>query len=161
MIRRPPRSTLFPYTTLFRSRRLSPFDNPRLRRCQSFQFFDERRNLFVSLDPTYNASSAKVVVNAVRPATGSMVVPFITPNPVYKQTPTGNWPYTLVLSEMAGVQTTLTVFTVNGANNLGAFGTGTIVIPAKGSLEALLAGNNLTVPLNRVFHFEGKDLDGT
>src|ERR1035437_4278663 len=36
------------YPTL---RRLSPFDNPRLRRRQSFQFFDESRNLFVSLDP--------------------------------------------------------------------------------------------------------------
>src|SRR6266496_6234561 len=38
MIRRPPRSTLFPYTTLFRSRRLGPFrgrrrqDPVRLRR---------------------------------------------------------------------------------------------------------------------------------
>src|SRR6266536_5330651 len=29
MIRRPPRSTLFPYTTLFRSRRARPGDRPR------------------------------------------------------------------------------------------------------------------------------------
>ena len=112
-------------------------------------------------DTVYNASSANVTIGAVRPPTGSMVVPFITPNPVYKQTPTGNWPYTLVLTEMAGVQTTLTVFTVGGVNNLPVFGTGTIVIPAKGTLAAGLAGNNLTVPLDRVFHFEGKDLDGT
>jgi uncharacterized protein (TIGR03437 family) len=112
-------------------------------------------------DNAYNASSGTVTVGAVRPATGSEVVPFITPNPVYKQTPTGNWPYTLMLNEMAGVQTTLTAFTINGANNLGAFGTGTIVIPAKGTLAVSLAGNNLTVPLNRVFHFAGKDLDGT
>ena len=33
--------------------------------------------------------------------------------------------------------------------------------PPKGTLAAALAGNNLTVPIDRVFHFEGKDLDGT
>src|SRR3712207_7848184 len=32
MIRRPPRSTLFPYTTLFRSRLAEPVPRPRLRR---------------------------------------------------------------------------------------------------------------------------------
>src|SRR5687767_15391490 len=31
MIRRPPRSTLFPYTTLFRSQRTSPLPRPRIR----------------------------------------------------------------------------------------------------------------------------------
>src|ERR1019366_6311531 len=112
-------------------------------------------------DKLYNASSATVTVGVNRPAAGSLVVPYITPNPVFKQTPTGNWPYDLVLSEKAGVQTTLTAFTVNGANNLAVFGTGPIIIPAKGTLAVALAGNGLTVPLNRVFHFAGKDLDGT
>ena len=111
-------------------------------------------------DKAYNASSAFVTVGVKRPASGSLVVPFVSPSPVYKQTPTGNWPYTVVLSEMAGVQTTLTAFTIDGINNLAAFGTGTIVIPAKGTLAAGLAGRNLTVPLDRVFHLEGKDLDG-
>ena len=73
-------------------------------------------------DKLYNTSSGTVTVGVNRPAAGSLVVPYITPNPVYKQTPTGNWPYDLVLTEKAGVQTTLTVFTVNGVNNLGAFG---------------------------------------
>jgi uncharacterized protein (TIGR03437 family) len=112
-------------------------------------------------DQSYNASAARVTVGVARPASGSLVIPFITPNPVYKATPYGNWPYTVVLNEMAGVQTTLTVFTINGDNNLGAFGTGAIVIPAKGTLVAGFAGTNLTVPLDRVFHFAGKDLDGT
>ncbi len=111
-------------------------------------------------DKAYNTSSGKVTVGVNPPATGSLVVPYITPNPVFKQTPYGNWPYDIVLSEKAGVQTTLTVFTVNGVNNLGAFGAGPIIIPAKGTLAAQLAGNNLTVPLNRVFHFEGMDLGG-
>jgi hypothetical protein len=83
-------------------------------------------------DKSYNASSATVTVGVNRPASGSLVVPYITPSPVYKQAPFGDWPYTLMLTEKAGVQTTLTAFTVNGINNLGAFGTGTIVIPAKG-----------------------------
>ena len=112
-------------------------------------------------DNLYNTSSGTVTVGVNRPATGSLVVPYITPSPVYKQTPTGNWPYTLVLSEKAGVQTTLTVFTIDGVNNLSQFGLGPIIIPAKGTLAIGTAGNNLTVPLNRVFHFEGKDLDGT
>ena len=111
-------------------------------------------------DKAYNTSSGKVTVGVNPPATGSLVVPYITPNPVFKQTPYGYWPYDIVLSEKAGVQTTLTVFTVNGVNNLGAFGTGAIVIPARGTLFAQLAGNNLTVPINRVFHFEGMDLGG-
>src|SRR5258708_14139119 len=36
MIRRPPRSTLFPYTTLFRSRSAEPFDGPILKHAQHF-----------------------------------------------------------------------------------------------------------------------------
>ena len=111
-------------------------------------------------DKLYNASSATVTVSVNRPASGSLVVPYITPNPVYKQTPDGTWPYYLVLSEKANVQTSLTAFTINGVNNLGVFGTGTIVIPAKGTLAVSLAGRNLAVPLDRVFHFEGKDLNG-
>ena len=88
-------------------------------------------------DKVYNASSGKVTVGVNRPATGSMVVPYITPNPVFKQSPYGNWPYDVILSEKAGVQTTLTVFTVDGVNNLGAFGSGPIIIPARGTLTRL------------------------
>ena len=111
-------------------------------------------------DKFYNASSGAVTVGVNRPTAGSLVVPYITPSPVYKQSPTGIWPYTIMLSEKAGVQTTLTAFTVNGINNLAAFGSGTIVIPAKGTLAVALYASNLTVPLDRVFHFEGKDRDG-
>src|ERR1019366_3553324 len=82
-------------------------------------------------DKLYNASSGTVTVGVNRPATGSLVVPYITPNPVYKQTPYGTWPYDVIVSEKAGVQTTLTAFTVNGVNRLATFGPGPIVIPAK------------------------------
>ena len=97
-----------------------------------------------------------------RPAAGSLVVPYITPSPVYKQSPTGNWPYTLMLSEKAGVQTTLTAFTVNGVNNLRRLRhRHRSSSRPKALSQSALAGNNLTVPIDRVFHFEGKDLDGT
>ncbi|MEO8369031.1 MAG: protease pro-enzyme activation domain-containing protein [Candidatus Solibacter sp.] len=115
-------------------------------------------------DTVYGASSGSVTVGVKKPASGSMVVVYITPDPVYRQTPTQSWPYSVVISEKAGVQTTLSAFTVNGVNNIGAFGgtpTVPVVLPAKGTLSAALAGNNLTVPLDRVFRFEGKDLDGT
>src|SRR3712207_8156174 len=38
MIRRPPRSTLFPYTTLFRSREVKTFCHPVLEKCLGFNF---------------------------------------------------------------------------------------------------------------------------
>src|SRR2546422_3402319 len=37
MIRRPPRSTLFPYTTLFRSLRLAAFQNPEFYKAQAMR----------------------------------------------------------------------------------------------------------------------------
>src|SRR3989449_2494455 len=42
MIRRPPRSTLFPYTTLFRSRPSAPFSPARLRHDQLRRPFDRQ-----------------------------------------------------------------------------------------------------------------------
>src|SRR4029079_19827091 len=39
MIRRPPRSTLFPYTTLFRSVRVAPWPTARARRTRSKAFW--------------------------------------------------------------------------------------------------------------------------
>src|SRR2546430_6816215 len=46
MIRRPPRSTLFPYTTLFRSVSLTPSSSPsvRARHCRTFQTFSSLRS---------------------------------------------------------------------------------------------------------------------
>src|SRR2546430_10153707 len=42
MIRRPPRSTLFPYTTLFRSARLDQHDAARVRHARRLQRLDRR-----------------------------------------------------------------------------------------------------------------------
>src|SRR3712207_7208876 len=42
MIRRPPRSTLFPYTTLFRSRRIVHFKDKEGRDCTGFGAFSYR-----------------------------------------------------------------------------------------------------------------------
>ncbi len=112
-------------------------------------------------DQNYNSSAAGVTVTYKTTGTGSMVVPLVTPNPVIRQSPYGNWPYYLLLSEKNGVATTLTVFTVNNVTQPIASIFGTNIIPARGMLVASLAGNNLTVPVNRSFHLEGKDADGT
>src|SRR3712207_7302920 len=54
MIRRPPRSTLFPYTTLFRSRYLSevPLD-PRLRATPEMREAVEGAEVVVSVSPSH------------------------------------------------------------------------------------------------------------
>jgi uncharacterized protein (TIGR03437 family) len=112
-------------------------------------------------DKNYNSSAGTVTVSYKRTGTGSQVVASVTPNPVIRQSPSNIWPYDLLLSEKNGVATTLTQFTVNGVaqNILGIFGTN--ILPARGMLIGFLAGSNLLVPINPVFHLEGKDADGT
>jgi uncharacterized protein (TIGR03437 family) len=112
-------------------------------------------------DKLYTSSAAGVKVAFKGSGTGSLVVAFVTPNPVYRQSPVGNWPYFLLLSEKNGVPTTLTSFIVNNVSQPILTFFGTDVIPARGMIIAQLAGNNLTVPINRAFHLEGKDPDGT
>lgn len=111
-------------------------------------------------DSVYGGSSDKVTVAVNLPATGSLVVPSVNPNPVYQQSPT-SWPYVLTLRELAGVATTLTGFEINGVDNSssikGDFGTS--AISAHGTIAASLAGNLTldTLPLNRTFLFSGVD----
>jgi uncharacterized protein (TIGR03437 family) len=110
-------------------------------------------------DAFFNASGDTTTVAFKRVATGSVVVPFVSPNPVYRSGPGANWPYFVSLTEKNGVTTTLTAFTVDGvAQSLASWSS--TVIPARGSVGANLAGN-LAAPRNRLFHFEGKDQDGT
>jgi uncharacterized protein (TIGR03437 family) len=107
-------------------------------------------------DSNYVASSGTTTVAVKLPASGSLVIPTVTPNPV-PQLGFG-WPYALRLSEMAGVATQLTAFTIDGENNLNNFQTTNIA--ANGSLSVELQGSGLTVPVNRNFHFEGMDASG-
>jgi uncharacterized protein (TIGR03437 family) len=112
-------------------------------------------------DGVYDGSSGTVTVqlNVPAPATGSLVVPFISPNPVYQQSPT-SWPYLLALVEKAGVATKLTGFVVNGVDNSAAIAVdfGTSTIPAHGTIAAALSANLTSVPLNRTFVFSGADV---
>ncbi len=108
-------------------------------------------------DANYAGSSGTTTVALKLPASGSLVIPTLTPNPV-PQLGFG-WPYQIRLSEMAGVATRLTAFTINGENNLpGGFPSPNI--PAHGSMTTALMGAGLTVPLNRTFHFAGLDASG-
>ena len=108
-------------------------------------------------DGVFNASAGSVAVSLKLPASGSFVVPSVTPNPVY-QTVT-SWPYTVTLREKAGVATKLTAFTINGVSqSLNGFTS--VNIPADGAVSASLSGSGISPPLNRVFVFTGVDASG-
>ena len=107
-------------------------------------------------DAIYAQSSGKATVALKLPTTGSVVVPSVTPFPVVQNG--AAWPYTLRLTEKAGVATTLTALTIDGVNNLTAFPNP--AISANGLISVGLSGRNLTPPQNRVYHFEGADADG-
>ena len=112
-------------------------------------------------DAVYGGSSgtAKIAVKAAGP--GSLVVPFITPNPISASWPGPVWQYRIVLSEKAGVATTLTSFTVDGVvQNLSLFSS-TSIQPSGSVSTNTLTSSGLTVPVSRVFRFTGKDADGT
>src|SRR2546425_13081265 len=67
MIRRPPRSTLFPYTTLFRSLFLISFDSPRCNRVHlNIKFSDIPRQR--SRKPDHTTFGSSVVDQVVREA---------------------------------------------------------------------------------------------
>jgi uncharacterized protein (TIGR03437 family) len=98
-----------------------------------------------------------------QPATGSAVVVSANPNPVYQQGPDaqGNrWTTKITLTEEAGIGTTLTGFTINGASSdiISSFGGASI--PARGSLTATVKFANLSVPSVVVFGFTGTDESG-
>jgi uncharacterized protein (TIGR03437 family) len=110
-------------------------------------------------DGVYTGSEGSASVTVTIPTTaGSYIIPWVTPNPV-PQEGADSWPYSVSLTEKNGVATTLTSFTVNGVNDLAAFANRNI--PAGGTVRANLAGESLTVPLNRVFVFKGQDGNGT
>ncbi len=108
-------------------------------------------------DAAFTASTGSATLSLKAPSTGSFLIPSVTPNPVHQVG--SSWPYTIQLTEKAGVATRVTAFTVNNVNNLSAISNPNII--ANGSFTTSLAGSNLSVPLNRVFHFEGMDADGT
>src|SRR3989442_9772042 len=71
MIRRPPRSTLFPYTTLFRSRRAAPRDLPggELGPCRARGGGGMRRIAYVCADagvPVFGSKGSSVHVQEIR-----------------------------------------------------------------------------------------------
>jgi uncharacterized protein (TIGR03437 family) len=109
-------------------------------------------------DGIYDPSSATATVTLNLPASGSMVVPFVTPNPIYKNGTTNTWNYVVSLTEKAGVDATLTGFTIGSSNDLGLFSS--TRIPANGTVSAGISSSGLTPPLNRIFNFTGTDSAG-
>jgi uncharacterized protein (TIGR03437 family) len=109
-------------------------------------------------DGTFSASAGTTATTVKVPASGALLVPSVTPNPVPQEnTPDGGeWPYTVELTEKAGVSATLTLFTINGERQNLGYWTSTS-IPANGSISAELVGEGLAPPISRVFHFAGVD----
>ncbi len=109
-------------------------------------------------DGVYLPSYASTTVTLNLPASGALVVPFVTPNPVYKAGTANDWPFTVSLSEKAGVAATLSTFTIAGNNDVGLFST--TKIPAHGTISAAIVSTGLTVPVTRPFVFGGTDATG-
>ena len=113
----------------------------------------------------FNPSSASVKLAVTVPASGSAVVPSVTPNPVFQQTPDANgnaWFFTVSLTEIAGVATTLTGFSIGGTDYSSSISSffGSNSLPAKGTLSASLAATIASVPETLVFAFSGADAGG-
>lgn len=109
-------------------------------------------------DDIYNSSSGTTTVSLKLPVTGAMVVPFVTPNPVYKNGTANNWIFVVSLTEKAGVAATLTGFTVGSSNALSLFSSKSI--PANGTISVALEYMMLSPPVNNVFMFTGTDATG-
>ena len=106
-------------------------------------------------DALYDTSSGTTSVTLNLPASGALVVPFVNPNPVYKNATGNDWTFAVSLSEKAGVAATLTGFTIGPNNDLSLFST--TKIPANGTIAAGIASSNLSTPVNRLFTFNGTD----
>jgi uncharacterized protein (TIGR03437 family) len=105
---------------------------------------------------TSQAPTATAVVASILQVVGGSPFPA---NPVYEQN--GSWPFTLTLTEEAGVATTLTGLTINGATYDVATVFGSTSLPAGGSVSSTgLALSNLSVPTNVAFVFAGLDAKG-
>jgi len=95
--------------------------------------------------------------------TAAAVVPSIDHNPVFEQISSEGdpWTFAITLTEEAGVATTITGFTINGASYNVAAVFGTTSLPADGSVSSTGLGlANLAVPTNVVFGFSGTDAKG-
>lgn len=109
-------------------------------------------------DAAYGSSAGTATVTLKLPATGALVVPFVTPNPVYRNASSNNWTYSVSLSEKAGVTATLTAFTIDSNNDLSLFNS--TRIPANGTISTGISSTSLTPPVDRVFTFSGTDATG-
>jgi len=91
--------------------------------------------------------------------TAAAVVASLDQNPVFEQN--NVWPFTITLSEEAGVAATVTGFTVNGRSYNVDSVFGTASIPASGSISSTnFSLSNLAVPSNVVFGYSGTDARG-
>jgi len=115
--------------------------------------------------PLFSSSSAAATLSLGAPTAASVVVPSVTPNPVYQQAPNANgatFVFTIQLNETAGVNTMVTGFTFGGVSYAGAIASffGSTTLPAHGGLSAHLQARNIAVPSSMAMVFTGRDASG-
>jgi uncharacterized protein (TIGR03437 family) len=110
-------------------------------------------------DNVYSGSSGSLTITVGLPQSGSAVVPSAVQNPVYADITGATWTARIQLTESAGVATTLTGFSVDGAPlSLNLFN-GTQLAP-HGVIKASVDFTTLIVPVTRTFTFMGADSGG-
>jgi uncharacterized protein (TIGR03437 family) len=109
-------------------------------------------------DSVFASSAGSANVPIKYPATGSFIVVTINPTPTPQSGPV--WPFTITLSERAGVATTLTGFSEDGQNLPVASFFATTKIPANGSISTSVVDNGFVAPSSAVFKFTGVDANG-
>src|SRR3712207_173997 len=96
MIRRPPRSTLFPYTTLFRSEPLGALDK-KLREETQFELMDLQQDLGTTfLVVTHDQEEAMTMADRIGVMNHGRLVQVATPGEIYEQ------PKTRFIAEFVG-----------------------------------------------------------
>jgi uncharacterized protein (TIGR03437 family) len=129
---------------------------------QSILAGDGKVYALYSGDAVYGSSVGAIKIAANPPAAGSLVFVTVTPNPTNVVAVLGQAPVTVIFSEKAGVATTLTSATANGATlDINTFFGGG-AIPANGTLTSTpLVVTPSSVPSDYTLHFTGQDADGT
>jgi uncharacterized protein (TIGR03437 family) len=113
-------------------------------------------------DAAFSSSWTSLKVTATLPTGNSAVIVSVTPNPAFQRQPAGNWTFTLKLSELAGADTRLTGFTIDGASYTPQIESifGAAAIAAKGTLSGSMTLADLDIPGPVTFSFQGADTDG-
>ncbi|HTS78852.1 MAG TPA: protease pro-enzyme activation domain-containing protein [Bryobacteraceae bacterium] len=113
-------------------------------------------------DATFSPGGGTAKIQLTLPAGAAAIVPS-APNTVWAQPPDAqglSWQTAISLNEIAGVPAMLTGFTLDGQAQSVSQYFPSASIPGNGSITATFIFRNLSVPVTRVFVFNGVDANG-